>query len=543
MTNGEGRVPVGALPSSRRGAVWLRLGLVAVLDALVVAAIPLLIATRAWALLALLSLTALLVNWAYLSPRARAMRWLTPGLVLMGLFVIWPVVYTGYVSLTNWATGNALSKDQVIDRLERTPIETTDGGMTLEMAVYENPEGRLALWLLTPEGETYFGEPRSRSEEPAEDPLLDAAGLGVVDEDDDGIPERVGDFRRLSPLEVTGLAARGVIDDNTVLDIPGVGVAVVQTTSSARLVEEGRRYTYDPETDTLYDAQADVVCEAGVGNFVCPDGRRIDPGWREVVGFGNFSSILTNTQVRGPFLRVFTWNLIFAIASVVLTFALGLALANALQHPRVRGRPLYRSVFIIPYAVPGFLSIIVWRGLLNDQFGQVNRLIEALGVQGPPWLLDGAWAQIALLLVNTWLGFPYMFLICSGALEAIPAELKEAARVDGAGPWRVFRTITLPLLLVSTAPLLIGAFAFNFNNFVLVFLLTNGGPPIVGADVPVGHTDLLITFTFDLAVRGGRGNNFALGSAVVILIFIVVGVLSALSFRMTKRLEDVYGNL
>jgi ABC-type sugar transport system permease subunit len=331
---------------------------------------------------------------------------------------------------------------------------------------------------------------------------------------------------------------------------------------------------YDPETDTLFDAQEDRTCRAGVGTFVCDgvpeedvarlaiqqtssaiscqagtcDGvplSAIDaslPGWIAVIGPDNYSTIFTNERIRQPFLGVFSWNLIFALGSVFGTFALGLALANALQDERLKGRAIYRSIFIIPYAVPAFLSALVWRGLLNDQFGQVNRVLGNVGIDAVPWLGDPTWAKVAVLLVNLWLGFPYMFLITSGALTSIPMELKEAAKVDGASAWTVFRSITLPLLLVSTAPLLIGSFAFNFNNFVLIFLLTNGGPPLTGFDVPVGATDILISFTFDIAQQSGRGNQFALASAIVVLIFLVVAVISAASFRYTKRLEEVYGN-
>jgi arabinogalactan oligomer/maltooligosaccharide transport system permease protein len=308
------------------------------------------------------------------------------------------------------------------------------------------------------------------------------------------------------------------------------------------LVVSAQRYTYDPASDTLFDAQENVTCPVEGGNFVCPGGKRLDPGWRITVGTENFGRILRDQRLRSPFLGVFAWNIIFAGLSVVFTFAAGLFLANALQDERIRGRAFYRSILIIPYAIPGFISILIWRGLLNDQFGQVNRLIEGLGLSGLPWLEDGLWAKVAILLVNTWLGFPYMFLICLGALQAIPSDLKEAARVDGAGPGRVFRSITLPLLLVSTSPLLIGSFAFNFNNFVLIFLLTGGGPPLVGVDVPRGATDILISFTFKIALQSGRGQNFGLGSAIVIVIFVMVALLSALSFRWTKRLEDVYGN-
>ena len=344
----------------------------------------------------------------------------------------------------------------------------------------------------------------------------------------------IGDFEKLALRDL--LAIAGQIE-NLVLDIPGQGVARAQSASTAQLIQAGQRFTYDAEAD----AQENVSCTPAEGNFVCEDGRRIDPGWVIVTGFENYQQIFTNERIRGPFVQVFTWNLVFAVGSVFATFAIGLALANALQDERLRGRALYRSIYILPYAIPAFLSVLIWRGLLNESFGQVNNLLESIGLGAIPWLGDPFWAKVAVLLVNAWLGFPYMFLITSGALTAIPEELKEAARVDGASSWRVFRTITLPLLLVSTAPLLIGSFAFNFNNFVLIFMLTNGGPPVPNAAVPLGETDILITFTFDLAIQSGRGQQFALGSAIVVMIFVIVAVLSAVSFRFTKRLEEVYG--
>ena len=135
-----------------------------------------------------------------------------------------------------------------------------------------------------------------------------------------------------------------------------------------------------------------------------------------------------------------------------------------------------------------------------------------------------------------------MFLITTGALQSIPKELTEAAKVDGATGIQSFWKITLPLLMVSISPLLIGAFAFNFNNFTLVFLLTGGGPPVVGSEVPLGWTDLLISFTYKLAISGGRGNLFGFASSVTIIVFAIVLIISAVSFRYTKRLERVYGN-
>lgn len=535
MTADEGSGSKRALPS---WSFWLKVVFVGVIDALAVAAIPVLAADGSWPLLVILLLSVALINWAYLSPRARVMRWLVPSLIPLALFVVWPIIYTSYVSLTNWATGNVLTKEQVIDSLEGQVIASETGGR-LDLTVLQGPGDEIAFYLVAEDGTVFFGTPRLVGDPVQEDALVDPESLGVVDSDGDGAPESVGDFEAVTGLELTGLVAQGDIG-RRVLDLPG-GVAEVQTTTTARLIQAATRYVYDPATDILADAQTGATCTPEGGSFVCDDGRRIDPGWRIVLGFDNYLSILTNPAIRGPFVEVFIWNLVFAALSVLLTFGVGLLLAQALQHDRVRGKPFYRSIYIIPYAIPAFLSALVWRGLLNDRYGQVNELLGVFGIGDIPWLLDGTWAKAAVLLVNTWLGFPYMFLIVTGALQAIPAELTEAARVDGAGPIRTFRSVTLPLLLVSIAPLLIGSFSFNFNNFVLIYLLTQGGPPVAGADVPYGQTDILISFTFDLAVRSGRGSNFALASAIVIIIFVLVAAMAALSFRYTKRLEDTYG--
>ena len=541
MTTEEGRET--ALPSSRRGfslgGALVRLTVVALIDALLAFALPALISQRSWTLVALVGLIAVMVNGAYLHPRAQAARWLTPGLIFMLVFIVWPVVYTSYVSLTNYRTGNVQSKDQVIAQLERQVIQSAEGSVSLQLEVYRDQTGQFAFLVTDPDGNAYFGVPRERSAEPSTTPLQSLEELGASDTDGDGIPDQVGEFTRVPPLQRFGIADQL---GSLILDLPGLGAAEVQTTSSARVVAGGSRYRYDPETDTLFDAQNNITCSADRGNFVC-DGNPIDPGWVTFIGIDHYSNIFANSAIRAPFLKVFAWNLVFAGLSVLLTFSVGLTLANAFQDDRLKGKAVYRSLLILPYAIPGFISIIIWRGLLNDQIGPVNDMINAVGLANIPWLLDPFWAKVSLLLVNTWLGFPYMFLICTGALQAVPAELKEAARVDGAGAARVFRTITLPLLLVSTAPLLIGSFGFNFNNFVLPFLLTNGGPPVPGASLPIGETDLLITFTFDLAISSGRGNQFALASAFVVIIFFIVAVISAFSFRYTRRLEEVYGSV
>ncbi|WP_277050504.1 ABC transporter permease subunit, partial [Ruania albidiflava] len=140
--------------------------------------------------------------------------------------------------------------------------------------------------------------------------------------------------------------------------------------------------------------------------------------------------------------------------------------------------------------------------------------------------------------VNLWLGFPYMFLITTGALQAISSDMYEAARLDGARVWRMFRSITLPLLMISVAPLLIASFAFNFNNFNLIYFVTEGGPNFPGSPIAVGATDILISMVYAVAIESGS-TQYGLASAMSILIFLMVGLISWLGFRQTRKLEEV----
>ncbi|HDM69906.1 MAG TPA: ABC transporter permease subunit, partial [Thermotogales bacterium] len=137
---------------------------------------------------------------------------------------------------------------------------------------------------------------------------------------------------------------------------------------------------------------------------------------------------------------------------------------------------------------------------------------------------------------------PYMMLISLGALQSIPPELYEVARVDGANSWQRFHSITFPLLMISLAPLLIGSFAFNFNNFTVRYLLTGGGPPIPGSQTPAGATDILISYTYKLAF-GKAGAQYGYASAISFIIFMIIGSMSTLSFHLTRRLEKMSESL
>ena len=154
--------------------------------------------------------------------------------------------------------------------------------------------------------------------------------------------------------------------------------------------------------------------------------------------------------------------------------------------PEMPFRAPLRSLLLIPYTIPAFVAVPVWVGLLNPQFGVISQAIGAVFGWVPPWFSDPFWAKVGVLLVQLWLGFPYMFVIVTGALQTLPKDIYEAADIDGANAWNKFWSMTLPLLLVTVGPLLVASFAFNFNNFTVIDLYNQGGPPMTGVSTPWG---------------------------------------------------------
>jgi arabinogalactan oligomer/maltooligosaccharide transport system permease protein len=294
---------------------------------------------------------------------------------------------------------------------------------------------------------------------------------------------------------------------------------------------------YDPKKDQFLSLTTGAVYkDDGKGEFANTTDPRdtLLPGWRTYIGGSNFSQLYRNPQVRSPFLNVLWWTFVFAAGTVFLSFSIGLFLAIALDKRGMRFQRIYRSILIIPWAVPGVLSLLVWAGLLNDTFGAVNRVLHI----SVPWLYDPNMAKVSCILVSTWLTVPYFFVVSMGALQAIPEELTEAARVDGGNPFQIFRRVTLPLLLVAVGPLLIASFAFNFNNFNNIYLLTGGGPTVSNSNL-AGATDILISYTYKVAFIQGLGNNYGLAAAMTIVIFLITAAISAFGFSKTAVLEDV----
>ena len=472
----------------------------------------------------LFGLLALFVLAIYATRRAVPMKYLFPGLVFLLALQVWPIVFTVMTSLTNYGDGHMDTKDASIKYLiAQTVKEVPDAPRyTMSVAVSAGGDvatGPLSLLLTDKDGKTWLG-----------------TGDGLTGLSDGVQKNEAGKITAATGYQVlTGREVNARSKDLQALVVPVAGGGVKTSGLSEAYVGKAS-LSYDPTTDRLTDSATGKTYVAHNSQWVAEDGSGSLPsGWMENVGLRNYTDALTNETLRTGFVKILVWNLIFPAISVLSTFLLGLGMALLFNDERVKFKGLWRSLLILPYALPGFVTALVWRQMFNQeqQFGLINKTFN-LNID---WLGDPTWAKVAILITNLWLGFPYMFLICTGALQAIPSDVKEAAKIDGATGLRTVRSIILPLVLVAVGPLLVASYAFNFNNFALIYLLTNGGP-FEGNQTQVGSTDLLITYAYRLAI-GGTTPNFGFAAAISIFIFLIVALISLQGFRSTARLEDV----
>lgn len=256
------------------------------------------------------------------------------------------------------------------------------------------------------------------------------------------------------------------------------------------------------------------------------------------IGVRNFTTILARAQ--RSLVPVFVWNVSFAVLTILINTSIGVLLAVLLNNPDLRFRNLYRTLLIVPWALPNIITIQVWRGFLNENFGVINRVLMLFDITTVPvnWLGVEMAAKGAVLLVNLWLGLPFMMTAVLGALSAIPRELYEASKIDGASAWQAFWGVTAPLLRTALVPITLTGFAFNFNNFNLIFLLTDGGPPVDWGTATARGTDILISWAYNEAFRSQGGFAYGLGSAISILIFVITVAVSLVNFRVTGALKE-----
>lgn len=249
----------------------------------------------------------------------------------------------------------------------------------------------------------------------------------------------------------------------------------------------------------------------GLGFFHTQDGHAT------FVGLRNFADILGSSDYRvtEPMSFWFTLavTLLWTVANVALHVGIGVFFALLLRDPLLKLKGLYRVLLIVPWAVPNYITALVWKGMFHRQFGAISALLQALGIEPISWFSRFGTAFAANVVTNTWLGFPFMMVVTLGALQSIPQDLYEAAEVDGASRWAQFRHITLPLLRPALLPSVILGAVWTFNMFNVVYLVSGGEPG--------GSTDILVSEAYRWAFQRNEQYGFAAAYSTLIFLFLL----------------------
>ena len=460
--------------------------------------------------------------WVYGTAKSVAWKYLFPGVAGMLVFVVFPLVYTVQIGFTNYSSSNLLDQDRaarylldqtVADEAYARPYTLHADGATLRLKLMP-PEGSNGPVLVSPPLNTAAGAPAA----PVQMQPLGDIALGEAL----SLRELIQQRALLQPLQ---LALPASSQGGTLIRYAGLREFApiaplwrAETDGAVTQLSTGTRFVPNRES----------------GFFENAAGERLQPGFKVSVGLANYARMLLDPDIRGPFVSIFIWTVMFAGLTVLLSTALGMTLAVLLEWQALKYRTLYRTLLFLPYAVPGFISILVFKGLFNQNFGEINGILDALFGIRPAWFADPTLAKTMILIVNTWLGYPYIMILCTGLIKAIPADLYEASAIAGAKPLTNFFKITVPLIAKPLTPLLISAFAFNFNNFVLISLLTDGRPDFLNTKLPAGTTDILVSYTYRIAFTDS-GQNFGLAAAISTLIFVMVAVMALVQLKITQR--------
>lgn len=263
------------------------------------------------------------------------------------------------------------------------------------------------------------------------------------------------------------------------------------------------------------------------------------------VGVTNFTNIWRLSTFRSAFGAVLGWTIIWALTASTVQIVIGIFTAIITNQPFIKGKRIFGVIFLLPWAVPAFITILTFSNMFNDSIGAINtQVIPLLGKVLPflnghliPWKTDPTWTKVALIMMQGWLGFPYIYVLTLGILQSIPNDLYEAAYIDGANAWQKFRNITFPMILAVAAPTLISQYTFNFNNFSIMYLFNDGGPGTVGGGA--GSTDILISWIYRLTT--GAAPQYSMAAAVTLIISLIVISISMIAFKKLHAfdMEDV----
>jgi arabinogalactan oligomer/maltooligosaccharide transport system permease protein len=499
-------------------ATFIKVAIVALISALLLTLTQSAFAKKEYVIAAFLAVAIFAINFTYFNKRTVPLKFFLPGILLLSAFVVTPILYTVVMSTYNYKTGNYISKEEAIGRIKALALEPDENNSAFDIVVGKFQESE-AILVSDIENKSYFiSTPERRLE----------LQIDQVELDENFVAQRANGFTPLEAGEIASSKAatiRYFYNSQYFITVENLNVGAVFRQS----------LEYLPNQDIFKSLINDSIYrDNGNGNYVNPEDKSdfLEPGWRDPAWFTNYIRLVSDERVRDPLISVFIWTVVFATLTVLTQFSFGLLLALALNKP-IRGRRIYRSILVLPYAMPSVMSILIWGGMFNTEFGAVNEILGS----DIAWFQDPTFARFAVILVNLWLGFPYFYLVSSGSLQAIPSELLEAAAIDGANPRQVFSKVTLPLLLQILSPLLIASFAFNFNNFNLIYLLTGGGPREQLDGEIAGSTDILISYTYQIAF-GSNLQDLGLASAISVLIFFLVASISLYGVRKSKVLES-----
>lgn len=253
------------------------------------------------------------------------------------------------------------------------------------------------------------------------------------------------------------------------------------------------------------------------------------------VGIQNFVKVASTPVWSSTFLAVFGWTILWSFAATFSTYFLGLFQALILNSDCVKHKSFFRSIYILPWAIPVMVSLLMFRNLLNGQFGPLNQFLISHGIISSQINFLTDYAKASVIFVNLWIGFPAFMVMLQGVLSNQDTSLYEAARIDGANPLQVFARIKLPLLMKATAPLIVMNVSFNFNSFSNIYFLTNGGPSNPAYQI-AGDTDILISWIYKLTLNQ---KMYSLAAVMNILIFIFVAVVSYWNFKRTTSFKEM----
>ncbi|AJQ93875.1 ABC-type sugar transport system, permease component [Gynuella sunshinyii YC6258] len=442
---------------------------------------------------------------------------LAPLILVIVLVTVLPVAYSLGVSFTNYSSSHVLSQQALkVELLNRLVIRDDQEGFGYDLVTMPDDGLKLRVQNVSAD-ESYLSESFSPSSENDVLSLLEhGPEPGFLPLADESLDHPWLKSIRLRTPEQDVL----IYHDGRFY--PGQPAYQLQPDGALLETTSGIRYQIDRQR----------------GFYVSDTDRVLTPGFITIVGWSNYVRLFTDPDLALPLLQVLCWSLILASTTVAATFVIGLVLGALINYPGLSFRNLYRTLLVLPVAVPVVISSQMFKGLLGSGYGDINRLLGYLYKQELPWFDDPWLSRALVIVVNIWICYPICFIASEKLLQRLPVAIIEHATLDGVHWYRKWWNLRLPILLRELLPLLSIIFAFSFNNLTLVQLLTDGAPVIFGSNPAVGSTDTLVHWNYHMVFDDDRF-NFGLASALASCLFLLMGAWILIHTRLRRSERDI----